>query len=125
MALYALYFSKYYSFNKFDYIVLFILFSIVIGAEMINTAIEQFMDIEIDNFDFKVKAAKDIAAGAVCVFAVFAAIVGFILYFDIPVIFSIIQDYLQHPIKIAGFVGSVVLAVLFARFGLARDNHLS
>ena len=125
MALYALFFSKYYSFGKFEYIVLCVLFSIVMCSEMINTAIEQFVDIKIDNFDFKAKAAKDIAAGAVCIFAIFAVIVGFILYFDIPVILSIVQDYLQHPIKIIAFVCSVVLSILFARFGLVRDNHLS
>ena len=125
LALYALCFSKYYSFDKIDYIALCVLFSLVMGVEMINTAIEQFIDIKIDNFNFKAKAAKDIAAGAVCVCAIFAVIVGFILYFDIPVILGIVQDFLQYPLKIVALSCSLVLSVLFVKFGLVRDNHIS
>ena len=124
LALYALYFSKYYDFTKVNYIVLCILFAMVIGTEMINTAIEQFVDIETDVFNFKAKAAKDIAAGAVFVCAFFAVIVGLIMYLDVNVILSIVNDFISYPIKIVAFVCSLVLAVLFAKFGIIKDNKI-
>jgi diacylglycerol kinase (ATP) len=123
-ALYALYFSKYYAFTKIHYIVLCILFAMVIMAEMINTAIEQFVDIETDVFNFKAKSAKDIAAGAVLVCAFFAVIIGIILYFDMAVISRIFNEFLSYPIKTAGFVSSLILSVLFVKFGVIKNNKI-
>lgn len=123
-ALYALYFSKYYFFTKLHYIVLCILFAMVITSEMINTAIEQFVDIETDVFNFKAKSAKDIAAGAVFVCAFFAVIIGIILYFDTQVIFKIISEFICYPIKTVGFVCSLILSILFVKFGVLKNNKI-
>lgn len=124
LAIYALFFSKYYGFTKINYIILFILFALVIGTEMINTAIEQFVDIETDAFNFRAKAAKDIAAGAVFVCAFISAVVGVLLYFDLEVFKVIVNDFCNNPIKLVGLVCSVVLSVLFVKFGVVKNNKI-
>ena len=122
LTLYALYISTYYDFTRIQYAVLCLVFALVFFAEMVNTAIEELVDINSEGFDFKAKAAKDIAAGAVCVCAVFALIVGFIFFLDVETIKVIFFDTLYHPIKLTGFLSSVVLAVLFIKFGIYKKK---
>lgn len=60
---------------------------IVIGSEMLNTAIETIVDIVSPNINPLAKKAKDIAAGAVLVLAMGALAVGLIIF--IPKIVNI------------------------------------
>ena len=55
-------------------------FTIVIGAEMINTAIETTIDLVMPHFHEKAKLAKDISAGVVLITAIGAIITGFIIF---------------------------------------------
>lgn len=57
-----------------------ILFSLVIAAELFNTAIEVVVDMIMPEFHPKAKIAKDAAAGGVLVLAIGAAIVGLIIF---------------------------------------------
>lgn len=57
-----------------------ILFGIVIGAEIFNTAIETVVDLVMPNINEKAKLAKDLSAGAVLVIAISAAIVGLTIF---------------------------------------------
>ena len=122
MALYALYFSTYYDFTRVQYAVLFAVFALMFFAEMVNTAVEELVDINAEGFSFKAKAAKDIAAGAVLVCAIFSLIVGLLLFVDVQIIKTIFFDTLLNPVKLVGFILSVVLAVLFIRFGLYKKK---
>lgn len=55
-------------------------FSLVIGAEMMNTSIEHIVDLVSPNKNVLAGKAKDIAAGAVLVTAIIAAVVGLIIF---------------------------------------------
>lgn len=55
--------------------------TMVIVAEMFNTALEVAVDIFTKEFHHMAKVAKDIAAGCVFVTAVYAAIVGYLVFF--------------------------------------------
>ncbi len=57
-----------------------ILFGIVIGSEIFNTAIETVVDLVMPNINDKAKKAKDLSAGAVLVIAISAAIVGLTIF---------------------------------------------
>jgi undecaprenol kinase/diacylglycerol kinase (ATP) len=63
---------------------LFLLLSIVLVffAEMLNTAIEKTVDLAADRPHPLAKIAKDVAAGAVLVTAVFAVAVGMIVFYE-------------------------------------------
>lgn len=65
-----------------EFIAVFITISAVITAEMINTAIEATVDLATSEFNEKAKIAKDVAAGAVLVSAIFSAIIGFFIFYD-------------------------------------------
>lgn len=55
--------------------------TIVLVAEMINTAIESVVDMYTTEYHPLAKAAKNVAAGAVLISAVNAVIVGYIIFF--------------------------------------------
>lgn len=66
--------------NKQEWITCIICFSLVIGGELFNTAIETVVDIIMPEKNDKAKLAKDISAGAVLVLAIGAAIVGLLIF---------------------------------------------
>lgn len=55
-------------------------FGWVISMEMMNTAIEKYVDFVTPEFHTAAGHAKDIAAGAVLISALFAAIVGLVIF---------------------------------------------
>lgn len=73
-------FGLIYKISAQEWITLVILFGMVIASEMINTAIEEVVDIASPTKQKKAKLAKDIAAGAVLINAIIAVIVGLIIF---------------------------------------------
>lgn len=61
---------------------MFVVISIfmVITAEVVNTAIEESIDLFVKEYSKKVAIAKDVSAGAVCVAALSALIIGAIIF---------------------------------------------
>ncbi len=72
-----------------DWVILVIMFSLVISAELFNTVIETVVDMITMEKNEKAKVAKDISAGAVLVLAIGSIIVGFIIF--IPKILNFIK----------------------------------
>lgn len=71
--------------NKYEWIICVLCFAMVIGGELLNTAIETVVDMVMPYKNEKAKIVKDISAGAVLVLAIGAAICGLIIF--IPKIF--------------------------------------
>lgn len=63
-----------------EWITCIILFDLVIGAELLNTSIEEMVNLLSPEIRVHAKYAKDIAAGAVLIFATASAIVGVIIF---------------------------------------------
>lgn len=63
-----------------EWLVLIIIIALVIGAEMMNTAIESIVDLASPEIHPLAKQAKDIAAGAVLVFALASVIIGLLIF---------------------------------------------
>jgi diacylglycerol kinase (ATP) len=66
--------------DRFELIALLISISFVLIAEMINSAIEQAIDVATTSFDPLAKLAKDVAAGAVLIASVNAVAVGYLVF---------------------------------------------
>lgn len=66
--------------SKIEWFICFILFAGVISTELINTAIENTVDLITQEKNPKAKIAKDIAAGAVLIWAIFATIIGCMIF---------------------------------------------
>ena len=72
----------FYKLSKAEILVLSITITLVLFAELINTAIEATVDILTNNFHPLAKIAKNTAAGAVLVTAINAIFVGYIIFWD-------------------------------------------
>lgn len=94
-------------------------FGVMMGAELMNTAIEYLCDWKAEGYDRTVRDAKDIAAGAVFVCAVVCAIVG--LIFFLPVLPSILKQLRVHLVLLMVLVASIPCAVWFI-FGFERKR---
>ena len=66
--------------NLGEWITCLILFALVIGAELFNTAIEAVVDMISLEKSPQAKLAKDISAGAVLVFAMASALIGLLIF---------------------------------------------
>ena len=66
--------------SKAEWITCIILFGLVISLELVNTAIENSVDLITQEKNTKSKIAKDVAAGAVLISAITAAIIGLMIF---------------------------------------------
>lgn len=66
---------------KIDFILLLIIIALVFCAELLNTAIEAVIDLVSPEWHPFAKVAKDTAAGAVLVSAVFAVVIGVLIFY--------------------------------------------
>lgn len=73
--------------SKVEWIICIALFGLVISMELINTAIENAVDLITKEKNEQAKIAKDVAAGAVLVSAIASAIIGLIIF--VPKVISI------------------------------------
>ena len=66
--------------SKIEWIICIILFGFVISMELINTAIENIVDLVCPGYSEKARKIKDIAAGAVLTAAILAVLLGLIVF---------------------------------------------
>ena len=66
--------------SRIEWIICIILFGFVISLELINTAIENTVDLITQEKHPKAKIAKDVSAGAVLIAAITAVVVGFMIF---------------------------------------------
>lgn len=80
-AIIVLILSLFYNFSKLEMIAIMATITLVIMAEMINTAIEAVVDMMTEEYHVLAKIAKNVAAGAVLIAALNAIFVAYILFF--------------------------------------------
>ncbi len=73
--------------SKIEWIICIALFGLVISMELINTAIENTVDLITKENNQQAKIAKDVAAGAVLVSAIVSSVIGLMIF--IPKILAI------------------------------------
>ncbi|MDN3667537.1 diacylglycerol kinase [Algibacter miyuki] len=71
----------YYQISTTEWLIQLLAIGLVMCAEGVNTAIEAIADFIHPERHEKIGLIKDIAAGAVFIAAIFATIIGFIIYF--------------------------------------------
>ena len=85
-ALAAILGGLYFGISKVELLIILLISAQVICLEMVNTAIERTVDLVTSEYHLYAKIAKDVAAGAVLVAAIFATIIGGIIF--LPYIFK-------------------------------------
>ena len=73
--------SLFFDFSKMEFIVLLGAITLVVITEMINTAVEKTVDMVTQEYNPLAKIAKDVAAGAVLVSAIYSVGVAYILFY--------------------------------------------
>jgi len=84
-----------FSISVYEWLTCVLLFGLVISLELVNTAIENTVDIATSRFHEKAKIAKDTAAGAVLVTTIVAIIIGLIIF--VPKILDLF-GYVKEPL---------------------------
>lgn len=108
--------------SRTDWAVLAVASALVIGAELVNTAIENAVDLETKEYNEYAKRAKDAASGAVLVCAIGAVAAGLFILLQ-PQAFSLMADYFSSkPLMFALFAFSIVPATLFIFFGFGKSG---
>ncbi|WNF37721.1 diacylglycerol kinase family protein [Bacillaceae bacterium IKA-2] len=63
-------------------LILLLVIGIVISLEMINTALERLVDLVTKEYHPLAKVVKDVSAGAVMIFSVFAVVIGILIFYE-------------------------------------------
>lgn len=124
VAAYVLAFAPFYAFTQTQLLLLLLTIGLVLFAEAVNTAVEALVDLETQCYDHLARIAKDVAAGAVLICAVFAAAVGLILYLRPATIALIARFLVADPVWGIIFIISLPLSAAFI-FGLPRSAFLN
>ena len=102
-------FTEYYDFTRYDYALLAASIFFVIGAEIVNTAIEHTVDLCTDEYHEKAKRAKDASAGFVLLASLYALFTAFVLFWEPKLLFASLADIFTKVKYIVFFV----LTILF------------
>ena len=73
-----------------EWLICFLLFGLIMGLELANTAVESVVDLVTEEWQPLAKRAKDCAAGAVLIASIWAAVAGGTIFF--PKLFVFIMD---------------------------------
>ncbi len=108
-----------------DMLVLLFAITLVIVAEMFNTAVEAVVDMVNEHYSPAAKVVKDVAAGAVLLAAMNALIAGLLIFFGQQKLVQIqqgLQKELPPDIVRVVFVGIVLLALVVVISKLISDT---
>jgi len=110
-----------------DILLLLLAITLVIVTELINTGIEKTVDLAMPDRHPLAKIAKDTAAAAVLVTAVFAAAVGVVVFYGPVERWIRHKEHPEVPLSIGSvwlYIVLVVLAVIVAETRFREDHRL-
>lgn len=100
--------------SRLEFAVLLLTAGVVLAAEYFNTAIERSVDLAAKGERSETaRIAKDTAAGAVLVSAIFAVAVGVLILFQPAAFRAMFAYFAASPVKIIVFALCFALALLF------------
>ena len=100
--------------SKTQFAVLMLAAGVVLAAEYINTAVERAVDLASKGERSELaRIAKDTAAGAVLITAIFAVVVGVLILFQPEAFRAMFAYFAASPVKIVVFALCFTLALLF------------
>ncbi len=112
-AVYVVLFSFFFGISKTEKVLVFSVISLVVSAEMFNTAIERIVDLIVSDYNSVIKIIKDIAAGAVFAVTIFAAAIGSFLFFRLKYLIKIYDFFTNNLILFIVFLISLYMSLSF------------
>lgn len=110
--------------TRLELVAVFFAISLVLIAEMLNTALEAAIDLATSSYDPKAKIAKDVAAGAVLIAAINSLVVAYFVFADKVAFVSadVLEKVRMSPSHLT-FV-ALILVVLLVIVLKARSGRL-
>ena len=102
----------FFEISKAEYGVLLALCALVLSLEAVNTAIERVVDLTGERNPIA-GAAKDAAAGAVLIAAIFSVIAGIVIMYQPAAFKKMFEYYTEHIGSLVVLIISLVLSVCF------------
>lgn len=125
--MYMFYYLLRYDFfavSRTEFAILLLASGLVIGGEMINSGIEKADDSVSKDKNHTIEVSKDVSAGAVLVFAVFAVLCGIAILWQPEAFRQLFNHYVENPIYILWFVLSVVAFTIFIfKFDFRKNKN--
>ena len=116
-------FTDYFVISKTQLAVIFALNALGIALELVNTAVERTVDLASQKPSEKGKIAKDTAAGAVLIAAIFSVAAGIAILWQ-PEAFKALWDLFTNSIlKLSLFIASIAVATVFIFKGFIKGSQ--
>lgn len=128
IALFVILLSLFFDFSRGEFLLLLFSISLVVVAEMFNTAFERVVDLITEDYHPLGRLVKDVAAGAVLIAALNSLVVGYLLFFDRLSSYTefILFKIRRSPIHLT-FVALLVVIIitigLKAQFYKGKGSH--
>ena len=103
--------------------VIFLANMAVVAAELINTAVERTVDLASEEYTENGKVAKDTAAGAVLVCAIFAVATGIAILGQPEAFSQMFLYYRENPVMLVVFILSIIPATVFIFKGFGKASN--
>ena len=128
IALSVIILSLFFDFSRTEFLLLLFAISLVVVAEMVNTAIERVIDLITEDYHPLARLVKDVAAGAVLIAAINSIVVGYLLFFDrlssySELLLFKIRKSSIHLTFVALLVVIIITVGLKAKFYRGKGTH--
>ena len=115
-------FGDFFVLTKGDWCALLIACALVLSGEVINTAIENVVDMVTKDYNEYAKRAKDAGSGAVLINAIFAVIIGLVVLLQPDAFRAMLEYFKENILMFVLLVLSIIPATLFIFFGLPKGK---
>lgn len=110
--------TDWWELTKGEWCAILLACALVISGEIVNTAIENVVDMVTKDYNEYAKRAKDAGSGAVLVSAIVAVVVGLITLYQPEAFSSMFGYFKENPVSLVLFILSIIPATLFIFFGI-------
>lgn len=114
--------TDWFTLTRGDWALIFIANAIVLSGELVNTALESVVNLVSPDYHPLAKKAKDAAAGAVLVGAIFAVCVGLCVLFQKDAFIAMFNYFKTHTAMLIVFVISFLIACVFMLKGFPKKK---
>ena len=104
---------KFYELSRAEWAALLLTFAAVLSAEAVNTSIERLCDRVSNERSELIRRSKDCAAGAVLILAIFAVVIGIVLFWDAERFAAVGEYFTSAPLRFLWLGLAVIAAAAF------------
>ncbi len=115
-------FTDWFVLSRADWAALIIASGTVIAGELFNTAIENAVNLASEEYSEYAKRAKDAAAGAVLISAIFAVITGLVIMLQPDAFVSMYLFFKENIGMLCLLIASLIPTTLFIFLGFPKGK---